>query len=342
MPDVAEYVSNTTIAELAERIGNARRVLITSHAKPDGDAIGSTLALRRALESRGQHAVIVLGGPVEANLATLTHGDMVHVDTPPPDNEFDLAIVVDTGAWAQLEHIRDWLRRHADRIVVIDHHARGDEIGQWRIIDPTAASTTIMLIDLLDEMGVSLHDGSSGSIAEALFVGLATDTGWFRHSNADARAFAAAARLISAGVNKDRLYQLLEETYTRRRLELEARALASLEYTNNGKAAVMMLGPEDFSETGADLEELTGMVNMPMVVADVQVSVLLSQREPGLTKVSFRSKPATGQPNEPDPVDVNEIARQFGGGGHIRAAGARLKMDINDAKRRVVEAIESI
>jgi len=341
MPDVAEYVSNTTMAAMAERIVAAQRVLITAHAKPDGDAIGSTLALKRALCRQGRTAEVYLGGPVEKNLATLARDDEIHIDQQ-PDGEFDLAIVADTGAWAQLDHISDWLRQHNDRIAVIDHHARGDDIGQWRIVDANAASTTVILLDLLDEMGVPLNDGGPGSIAEALFVGLATDTGWFRHSNADARAFSAAARLISAGVHKDRLYQLLEETYTTRRLELEARALSSLEYTSNGRAAIMTLRPEDFRATNADVEELTGMVNMPMVVADVQVSVLLSQTEPGLSKLSFRSKPPTGEPNEPDPVDVNELARKFGGGGHVRAAGARLSVDIDEAKRQVVDALESL
>ena len=342
MPDVFQYTSNTTLAEIAERIRNSDSVLVTAHAKPDGDAIGSCLALRRSLTAMGKRVEVVLAGPVEYTLKSVMGDDPVRVDQPPSERDPDLVLIVDTGSWNQLAPMRSWLEPMRDSIVVIDHHARGDDLARTRFINTRAASTTMILVDLLDELNIDLTDGAIGGIAEALFIGLATDTGWFRHSNADAAAFAMAARLLRAGVNKNRLYQTLEESYSHTRLTLEARALGSLEFVRGGTAAVMSLLPDDFTELGASMEDLTGMVNLPMSVSKVRVSVLLAQDQLSKTKLSFRSKPASGDDPDEDVVDVNLLAQRFDGGGHKHAAGARLDVDLPEARQLVVEALNSI
>ncbi len=342
MTNVFSYTSNTTLSEVAARIRDAEAVLITTHAKPDGDAVGSSLALRRAIDAMGKKAVVALAGPIEYTLKTVMGDDPVLVDSAPDSDAFDLVLVVDTGSWNQLAPMREWLEPMTDEIIVIDHHARGDDLAANRFIDTTAASTTIILVDLMDALGVDLTDGSIGSIPEALFIGLATDTGWFRHGNADARAFATAARLLRAGVNKNRLYQALEESYSPTRLALESKVLNSLEFARNGSAALMSLGPSDFSEIGASMEDLTGVVNLPMSVSAIRVSVLIAQAEPGLTKLSFRSKPGTGVETDEDVVDVNLLAQRFDGGGHKHAAGARLRIDLPQAIEMVREALNAI
>lgn len=342
MPETFRYTSNTTLRDIAARIRQAEHVLITTHAKPDGDAIGSTLALRTALLKLGKAPEAVIAGPIETTLERVMGDAPVIADSTPSRSEFDLVLVVDTGSWNQLDPMRWWLEPMRDRIIVIDHHVRGDDLADHRFIDTAAASTTTILIDLLDELGVDLTDGSIGSVAESLFVGLATDTGWFRHSNADGRAFACAARLLRAGVNKNRLYQLLEESHRPARLALEGRALASLEYAREGTAAIMSIEPDDFREIGVSSEDLTGIVNLPMVVSDVCISVLLSQDEPKRTKLSFRSKPAIVDEASEDVVDVNRLAQQFGGGGHKHAAGARVQVDLHEARSMVLEALRSV
>lgn len=344
MPDVFEYSTTATVAEVASALRSAQSVMITSHIKPDGDAMGSTLAMRRALLSMEKKAEIYLFGPLENTLRTVTAGDAIHLDRQPPaaDDAFDLILVVDTGSWNQLDPLRAWLKDRRDRIIIIDHHTRGDDLTDVRLIDAKAASTTIVLLELMDELGIDVTNGSRGSIAEALFVGLATDTGWFRYSNAGERAFAAAARLLGTGVEKDRLYQQLEESYSPRRLLLEARSLDSIVYARKGTAAVMALGPEDFKKAGAATGELTGIVNAPMHVAAVRVSILLTEQEPGVTKMSFRSKPSVGDDVAEPVIDVNVLAQQFGGGGHVHAAGARMKCPLAEARDKIVAALDAM
>ena len=332
-----EYRSNTTIPQLAKRILAASRIAIVTHLKPDGDAMGAGLALVRALTAKGKTAEFFVMGPIETALKIIA-GDTPfhHADNQPPGDDYDLIIITDTGAWSQLEPITAWLKKHHDKTIGIDHHARGDDVAAHRFIDSKAVSTTAILVPLLDEMKCELT-GGIGGVAEALFVGLATDSGWFRYENAGPEAFALAARLLKCGVNKSRLYQIIEETFGPQRLALEARALASLEFVRDGTVAIQSLTQSDFKTTGASLEDVTGLVNTPMTVGAVRVSILLTQTQPRLTKISLRSKPAM---DEGDAfIDVNQLAARFGGGGHVHAAGARVNMDIDQAKAAVIDAI---
>ena len=335
-----DYTSNTSLEQIANRINESKRILLTTHSKPDGDALGSVLALSRALGNQNRQTDIWLMGPLEPNLK-LTAADtpLRFVEQQSPDNEYDLVIVSDTGAWSQLEPLEKWLRNHYQSTIVIDHHSRGDDVGELRLIDSKAASTTQIIADLLDELNCQIT-GGDGSIAEALFIGLATDTGWFRFSNSQADVFRLGARLLEIGVNKTKLYQLLEETMRPQRLALEGRALSSLEYLKGGTIALMMVGLNDFKETNCTGEDLINLVNAPMVVGSIRVSILLTQAQPKLTKISFRSKPQIKGSNNPPATDVNELARQFGGGGHINAAGARMECDINEARKAVIEALK--
>jgi phosphoesterase RecJ-like protein len=352
-----DYRSNITIPQLATRILAAHKIAVVTHIKPDGDAMGSGLALVRALTAKEKGAEFFVMGPIEPQLKIIAGATQFHhVDKHSPSDDYDLIIITDTGAWTQLESLVPWLKKHHERTAGIDHHTRGDDVAAVRYIDSKAVSTTAMLVPLLDEMHCELT-GGIGGVAEALFVGLATDSGWFRYENAGPEAFALAARLLACGVNKSRLYQIIEETFGPQRLALETRALASLEYARGGAVAIQTLRSEDFKITGATLEDVTGLVNTPMTVGTVRVSILLTQTQPGLTKISFRSKPAmeagTGHdahgsraqylmPGAAAFIDVNQLAARFGGGGHIHAAGARVSMDIDQAKRAVIEAVNQI
>ncbi len=337
---MSDYTTNTSIQQVAKRINAAKRILLTTHSKPDGDALGSVLALSRALNNQDRRADIWLMGPLEPNLKqTAGETPLRFVEQKIPDDDYDLVIVSDTGAWSQLEPLEKWLRNHYQSTIVIDHHARGDDVGELRLINSKAASTTQIIAELLDELNCEIT-GGEGSIAEALFIGLATDTGWFRFSSAQADAFHLGAKLLEIGVDKTRLYQLLEETLRPQRLALEARALSSLEFLNNGSIALMMVGLKDFKETKCTGEDLTNLVNAPMVVGEVRVSILLTQAQPKLTKISFRSKPQINGSSGPPAINANSLAQQFGGGGHINAAGARMECDIEEARKAVIAALK--
>ncbi|MDG2054568.1 MAG: DHH family phosphoesterase [Phycisphaerales bacterium] len=335
-----KYETNTSVSEIATRLKNAKRVLITTHTKPDGDAMGCSVAMKRALEQLGITADLWLAGPVERGIHALSSGTPYHlIEEELPTEEYDVIVVVDTGAWTQLEPIRPWLEPQIQRVICIDHHRRGDEISAMRLIDPTAAACSEVLVRVLDAMGCKLTGGDAG-IAEALFAGLATDTGWFKFSSAGASTFALASRLMETGIDKPRLFRMLEENSRPQRLALEARALSSVRYGFEGKIAVMVLRPEDFEETGAETTDLTGMVNAPMVVGRVSVSIILTEAVPGKTKISFRSKPPAGAEQEMWFVDVNSLAARFGGGGHRHAAGCQINDSIDASIGQLMEVLE--
>ncbi len=336
---MAEYASTATVAQVAARLLRARRVLLTTHTKPDGDGMGAALTMRRALAARGTAADIYLMGPIESRLKEIAGDTPYLLDRGhPPDAGYDLVVVLDTGSWSQLEPIAGWLRKRPDSIVGIDHHVKGDDVAPMRLVDPTAASTTQMLVPLLAAMKCEIT-GGPGGIAEAIFVGLATDTGWFRYANADARAIRLAADLLERGVDKSRLYQVIEETFRPERLALAARALSSMEYARDGSVAIMALRREDFTETGGRLDDVSELVNTPMSVRQVRVSLLLAETAPGRTKISFRSKPSMPGSDDGNSMDMNVLAQHFGGGGHFHAAGANVDKGLDDVKRKLLELL---
>ena len=331
------YQTTTTFDAIAKRINEAKKITLTTHRKPDGDAIGSVVGMYRALRSIGCDAEVLIIGPLEHGLSIIAGDTPIRLfeDAGLPDGDPDLIIVVDTGAWSQLEAIEPWLREHAEKIVGLDHHANGDDVAGDRIVDVSAAAAAQVVMDLLDTMNIDLGSGD-GCIAEALFVGLATDTGWFRYSNADARCFADASKLLQHDLNRYDIYRSLEETARPAKMSLLQRMLASLEIVSN--VAIMSLRSTDFSETGGESTDLVGLVNTPMVIEGVQAAVLLTDSNPGITKMSFRSKPAL--PSKPSSlIDVNQLAGHFGGGGHIHAAGARVKEPLEAVKAKLIELL---
>jgi len=331
--------STVSVDDLAARLESATSVICVTHAKPDGDAIGSVLAIVRGLSVHGQ-AEGWLVGPVPEPLTRLVGDTAIRVfelgDTVPDDTP-DLIVVVDTGAWTQVSMLGPWLRANHDRVVVIDHHASGnEEMSDTRLIDASAASATLIVLRVLQAMGVDLGRGND-SVAEALFAGLATDTGWFRQANADAAAFSAAAELLAHDVDKNRLHRMIEETARPQRLALLARLLDSIEWIADGRGAIMKLKADDFTATGGRRDELTGLVNEPLVVDGVEFSALLTEDPPDGVKMSLRSKPPkrTGGPF----VNVRDVASHLGGGGHVHASGGRVTGDLGQARQALLEAL---
>ncbi|MDG2424272.1 MAG: DHH family phosphoesterase [Phycisphaerales bacterium] len=333
------YQSNTDLKSIAQRISGANRIIVTTHAKPDGDAMGSTLALKRALDHQLDIEILLMGPVTSPMRAIAGTTSWIDAQQQMPKAGEDLVLLVDTGAFSQVEPIADWMRDRHDHVIVIDHHASGDDIGAMRFVDSTAASATMLVKSVIEAMGLPI-EGGPGSVAEALFCGLATDTGWFRFSNADARAFSMASELLQTGINRDGLYRTIEETAKPTRLALQARALESIEYVLEGRCAIMQLLPSDFKETKGAPGELPGTVNLPLAIESVDFAVLLYSENGTETKASFRSKPSRELGG--DFVDVSELARQLGGGGHVHAAGARVKGPVEDAIKVVQKVLDSL
>ncbi len=332
------YQSNTDLKTIAQRVGESTRVIVTTHAKPDGDAMGSTLALKRALDSMLDVEILLMGPVTSAMRAIAGSTPWIDADQQMPRGGEDLVLVVDTGAFSQVEPIADWIRERYERVIVVDHHASGDDIGSMRLVDSSAASATVLVKSLIEAMGLPIQGGPE-SVAEALFCGLATDTGWFRFSNADSRAFAMASELLQTGINRDGLFRTIEETAKPTRLALQARALNSIDYVMDGRCALMTLLPSDFKDSGGSPGELAGTVNMPLAIESVECALLLYSENGKETKISFRSKPPKQIGG--DFVDVSQLARTLGGGGHVHAAGARFAGTPQEADQAVRQALET-
>jgi bifunctional oligoribonuclease and PAP phosphatase NrnA len=352
MTDSGTWTSTVTPAEMANWIGNKRTCVLLTHTKPDGDAMGSTLALARTINlvRRTTGAISAAecwyGAPMPEWAPNLTGSTKCRTveygQNPPGSFDPEAVIICDTGAWQQLEPFRAFIEERLDRTAIIDHHLQGDaEIADHRLIDTSAAAVTQPVAEVCCRLlGLSSPAKLPLDIATPLYTGLATDTGWFRHSNVDARVMRLAADLLEAGVEHTALMELIEQRDRPSRLRLMQRALATLEIVEDKHCAIMSLSTEDFRAAGAAPGESGGFVDLPRTVPTIRVTALLTEQEDAqgvFTKISMRSKP-TGWDGQ-DPVDVNEVCHKLGGGGHARASGARVRANLAETKKRLIEAL---
>jgi phosphoesterase RecJ-like protein len=339
------WASNCTLEEVAAILRNAPFTLVLTHARPDGDAVGSSLAIARAVMLAGRSAVPAYSGlwshrfdPLVGGTKTVRFGAPEEIASKIGGREPDAVVVTDTGAWQQVAEARRWIEPRRGKVVVIDHHVQGDaDMAARRHIDTSASAACQPAAELCRlVLGLRSCAELPLEVAEPLYVGLATDTGWFRHSNVTPLVFALGADLLRAGVNHARCYSMIEQADTISRPRLMARALTSLTLHYAGRLAVMTLSRKDFEECGGTLDDAGGMGDLPMCVGDVRASAILTETDAGVTKVSLRSK------RLPDgtAVDVNQVARPLGGGGHKQASGARIKAPLQEAARLVVEAFQ--
>jgi phosphoesterase RecJ-like protein len=335
------WTSVGTLDDIARALRDASSVAILTHAKPDGDAVGSTLALARTLASMGKRATPVYLGPWPKRFDEIVAATpVVHVEggwpDPPEAEGVDAVVIADTGSWNQVASAAPFVRASAERAMVIDHHSHGDpDIAPLRVIETDAAAAAEIVARLcMDLLGVDRPGRLPLEVAIPLYMGIATDTGWFRFPNTTARTLRLAADLFEAGVDADWLCQVVDQSDSPARLLLMRRALDSLRFLCDHRGAVMRLSRQDFADCGADDDEAGGLIDLPKSVGETRVVAMLTEVDPGLTKVSFRSK--AGEPL----IDVNRIAQRFGGGGHVHAAGARLASGLDAATDRVVLALE--
>jgi len=354
---VNDYRSNLDLPAAAALIRDASGpVVILTHAKPDGDAFGSVVALTGALQLLGRRTHAVLVPPILPGLQMLEGQSLYHVfEDGAALPEAALYVIVDTGAWSQVGPLRPFIEPHLGRTLILDHHLAGDIPAAHRFIDPTAAAACEIISDLIDQLlpgGRLIPEGKGSDAADpeldhtlldvihqSLFVGIASDTGWFRFSNATPRTHRLAARLIERGVSHTDLYARIEQSERPEKLKLLIRAVASLKLLADGRAATMMLRKKDFLETGALEEETERLIDIPQQVGSIQAIVLIVEHEDPeqpdkpITRLSLRSKPAPGA------VNVSELAAQFGGGGHARAAGAKIDASVDEVAPKVEQAL---
>jgi phosphoesterase RecJ-like protein len=315
-------------APFVDLVRRHRRILLTTHHRPDGDGLGSMLALGEALRSLGKDVQLLISGLFPVRYQFLDPDSLIKSYAPPGDlwRQTELAVIMDTGTWNQLHDVGPLIRELSAKRGVIDHHMTQDDLGATRFVDTSAEATGRLAYEAIMALGAPL----TPTIAENLFVAVAMDTGWFRHSNTTPATFALASELTRAGARPERLYDLLFERNTLPRLKLMGLVLDRLQRIGDNRVAHTEIRRDDYAATGASPQDSEDLVNFTRSLVGVEVGVLFMEQPRGGVKVSFRSRSV---------VDVAKVAEQFGGGGHQRASGAVLDTSLDDARSRVLHAV---
>lgn len=307
----------------------ARRIVLTTHVNADGDGAGSEAALAGWLRRQGREPCIVNPTPFPEVYEFLVEDLPVHRLAEAAGRraleEAELFLVLDTSEASRLGELGAILRTR--RVAVLDHHPPNPEpLGDPAVRDPEACATGELAYDLLLLAGGELTRRE----AEGLYVAIATDTGSFRFSNTSPRAHRIAALLLEAGVEPEEMYRRLHARFTPARLGLLQRALASLRVDDELPISWITLTHRDVRESGAEKEELEGIVEYARRLQGIEVALLFRELPGGRTKASLRSNGDT---------DVAAVARSLGGGGHEKAAGVLLESPLHEATPRLLAAV---
>lgn len=316
---------------------NKRRVLLVTHARPDGDALGTTAAVSLALRKKNIQSRVLLFNPRPEKYAFVFEEcrlDSFDISKGLPADadihSFDALLVMDTGTWSQLPGLKEILAGFRGPKLVLDHHLTQEDWADVKLVDTKAAAAGEIVAELFDAWGVELDQ----DIATMLYLAISTDTGWFQFSNTRPQTLRLAARLMEAGVDTERIYRLAFQNERPQRLALMALALQSMELLAENRLAVISVGKADFQRAGADGADTENLINLPLQVGSVEVSVFISELpEGGPLRVSLRSKGG---------VDVAAFAHRFSngnGGGHARAAGLKVSGSLTDTRARLTAAL---
>ena len=325
---MSEAATRTSRDEVLAELEGAQRFLLVTHENPDGDAIGSLVAMRGVLQELGKNVVMFLA-PDELPLPY--EYDFLDLDglvTTLPDDLSDRVVVfldcgnIDrnpiAGAWSDGAHVLN-----------IDHHHDNTRFGTVNHVDDEASCTAEIIWDLMGDLGVQAR----GAVAEALYVGLVTDTGRFMYENTGSRAHMMAADLLAAGVVVQDIFRRLYEDMPYAKLQLLARALEAVERLDGGRLTLSWLRCADFTETEAEESHSEGVIDHLRAVEGTKVAALVRVRgKDDGRKVSLRATD--------DDVDVSRIARAQGGGGHRRAAGFTTSLDDDALREFLRDAVD--
>lgn len=318
--------------QIIRHLKNSTHVLVASHAKPDGDAIGSLIAMGLSLDALNKKTTLYNESPIPAVYRFLPSVNRIvrHIDSA----GYDIAVMLDCG---DLERIGKAVSavRQIPIIVNIDHHITNTRFGHFQLIDTSACATAEIICRLIKQMGVPIDK----AIATSIYTGILTDTGSLRFSNTNRAAFAICHEMVGLGVDPYSIAKHVYGTYSLGRIKLLNLALDSIEISSNGKLSIMTLTQDMFDETSTQPEDVDGLINYAKRIEDVKVAALIQEHHNGKGKskdfnkfhVSLRSDGS---------VDVAEIASSFGGGGHSSTAGFSIESTLSDIKSQILNLAE--
>ena len=316
--------------QIIRHINDGRHLLIASHAEPDGDAVGSLVALGLALGKFGKKATLYNSSPIPAVYRFLSGTERI-VRQIKKDNSYDIAIMLDCGDLARIGEAASIINK-IDVIINVDHHVSNTGFGHIQLIDTTACATAEIVYRLIKALEISFDK----EIATSLYTGILTDTGSFRFSNTNQAAFAISKEMTEVGVDAHNVAQHVFGTYSLGRIKLLNMALNSIEISGNGKLSMMTITRSMLNETGTSTEDLDGMINYARRIEDVKVAALIHEIKNGGGKFSNMNHYHVSLRSD-NTVDVAVIAGKFGGGGHSSAAGFQIESTLVALKTKIIE-----
>lgn len=309
-----------SLEDAAAILKRSEKVLILCHQYPDGDTLGSAVAVCRGLRGMGKRAAVRCSDKIGSKYDYLFKG--IEDDKFSPD----LITAVDVADKELLG--QPLLSMYGDKIdLCIDHHPSNTIYAGKTYTDPKAAATCEIIFKLLKLLNIKIDC----DIAAALYTGITTDTGCFKYINVTPQTYRIAAQLVETGVDAPEINRVMFDTKSRARMDMERRVLDSIEYARGGSIALIQITKKMIAESGAKDDELDGLATIPRGIEGVAVGITLREKDDGFYKVSLRAHP---------PANAAEICERFGGGGHKGAAGCTLRLPLEKAKRQIVDAVK--
>ena len=313
---------NPEIAKIVEAIRSRQRFVLSSHSRPDGDSIGSQLAMAYALVALGKDAVAVNADPAPGPLMQFPGVPDIKI-APRVDGAFDAALIMECGDLGRTGV--DGLDQYF--VINIDHHPGNTGYGRINWFDPSAAACGEMVFDLVRALGVPL----TPEIATHVYLAILTDTGSFHYSSISPRTFDICRECMQAGVDPVRVARNVYDSNNMGRLKLFGAVLSAMQIDATGRIAIVYVDHEMARAAGGTYEDTEGLINLPLTVKEIQAVVFFKQIEGDEYRVSMRSK---------GDIDIGAVAKEFGGGGHKNAAGCTVRGAIDSLQKLFVEKIE--
>jgi bifunctional oligoribonuclease and PAP phosphatase NrnA len=315
----------TDFGPVIDAIHRGRRFLVASHVDPEGDSLGSQLALAQILDELGKEVSVVNQDRPPARFDFMPGIRRIQPPAAVASERFDAAFVVDCASLERIGNVRE--RLNGVEILNLDHHRSNTRFGAINYIQPETCASGMIVYELNEALGLPL----TADKATNMYVGIISDTGNFRYSNTSPEVLRVGSRLIETGIDSARIASLVFATKSQAALRLLGEALTTLTSELGGKVGLIVLDRQVFARTGAEPADVEGIVNYAKQLAGTDVGVLLREVESGEVKASLRAEGA---------VDVDRVASHFGGGGHKNAAGARLPGPLPEARRRLLAELE--
>jgi phosphoesterase RecJ-like protein len=319
---------------IIQQFNNSNKIIVITHTHPDGDAIGSLIAMGMSLEALNKKITLYCESLIPAVYRFLP--EVHRVVNKIGNLNYDMAVILDCGDLSRVGQTVSYLDQ-IPVIVNIDHHVTNTRFGHLQLIDTSACATAEIVYRLIKQMGLPF----SKSVATSIYTGILADTGSFRFSNTNKAAFAICQEMVEIGVDPHNIAQHVYGTYSLSRIKLLNLALDSIELSENGKLSIMTLTQKMFDETNTKPEDVDGLINYAQRIEDVEVAALIQEHHNGNENsrttnrfhVSLRSDGT---------FDVAAIAAMFGGGGHSSAAGFSIEETLSSVKSRIFSLADKI